>query len=448
MAMRSQLDTSMYRGMGSGNTSLGEIMSVVTGVRDMARSAKENRKKDKEDEDLQYVNSVVGKYMQGYNGDPVDGSQRKQGAYNEIMTSRPELSRYTMPMQEKDTTGLQTYQKNELGMQNDRLTIDNSKEVLKQNQRTNIDAETKRKIERSMEAAQKLSEVQDEFGYGKVLQDYGDVLGEIDPYYQNYATSQNPATAFWRSKAGEMKQKKLTKETREIEDRDYTMDKGEAELLKLKSEANENNANASKYYNDAKKEKEGSKRNDMFLSKIDNTLRNDTFVKNYTDQLGYAGNTVSLLMSDNPVANQAAKTQLARLSGEVGVLTDRDIERFGGSKAVMSKAKQAATEALNGKLTYENRQFLLAVAQRFEENARLKLDERLNNIALGQSTAFGIPYESIMPLIQSYGSGKMASPSTPAAPTQQAGPKPGDMDEGYVFKGGNPADPNNWELVK
>lgn len=34
-----------------------------------------------------------------------------------------------------------------------------------------------------------------------------------------------------------------------------------------------------------------------------------------------------------------------------------------------------------------------------------------------------------------------------AAPTMQGGPKPGVIEDGHRFKGGNPADPNNWEKL-
>lgn len=35
-----------------------------------------------------------------------------------------------------------------------------------------------------------------------------------------------------------------------------------------------------------------------------------------------------------------------------------------------------------------------------------------------------------------------------AAPAPQGGPAPGTVEDGHVFKGGNPADPNNWEVVR
>lgn len=142
---------------------------------------------------------------------------------------------------------------------------------------------------------------------------------------------------------------------------------------------------------------------DRALVQIDKTLRNDYVVKQRTEQLQYAKNTLDLLNSDNPVANQASKTQLARLSGEVGVLTDKDTERFGGSKAVLAKIGQATKEAMTGRLSNENKKFLTDLAETFHEAARRSLNERLGELAQGQSEAFEVPIERITPLVNAYG---------------------------------------------
>jgi hypothetical protein len=39
---------------------------------------------------------------------------------------------------------------------------------------------------------------------------------------------------------------------------------------------------------------------------------------------------------------------------------------------------------------------------------------------------------------------EQAAPSSAATP-QSSGPKAGDIEDGYRFKGGNPADPKSWE---
>lgn len=37
---------------------------------------------------------------------------------------------------------------------------------------------------------------------------------------------------------------------------------------------------------------------------------------------------------------------------------------------------------------------------------------------------------------------------TPEAPAAPGGPQPGQVENGYRFKGGNPADPSAWEKVQ
>lgn len=154
----------------------------------------------------------------------------------------------------------------------------------------------------------------------------------------------------------------------------------------------------------AKEDKKKKETENKYLIQIDKTLRNDYLVKQRSEQLQYAANTLALLHSDNPVANQAAKTQLARLAGEVGVLTDRDVERFGGSKALLSKLNQAIAETTTGKLSKENKAFLTDVADSFYKAAQNSLNDRLDIIAAGQSEAFNVPIDRIKPLVAAYSS--------------------------------------------
>lgn len=142
---------------------------------------------------------------------------------------------------------------------------------------------------------------------------------------------------------------------------------------------------------------------DKTLVQIDKTLRSDYIVKQRTTQLQYAQNTLDLLNSENPVANAAARTQIARLSGEVGVLTDRDIARFGGSEAFTSKLNQAIEKAMSGRLTKENKAFLIDVAATFKSASETSLNDRLVELAQGQSDAFEVPIDRIAPLINAYG---------------------------------------------
>ena len=221
MPIRSQLDTSVYKGNGGNTTSFGDIMSLVSGIAGMAKASRQSKKTDKEDEDIRYINEITGKHMQGYDGqDPDELYNRRQRAYNEILSSRPELNQYVMPLQDTDMSARNTVEQNALKLQRDRATLDNDKVNLDRNKRTNEDEIQKQKFARYDAAANALSDVSDDFGYNKVLQDYSDVLGEINPYYQNYATSEDGPTKFWREHAGRVKQQKLTAAEKQILDAD------------------------------------------------------------------------------------------------------------------------------------------------------------------------------------------------------------------------------------
>ena len=90
--------------------------------------------------------------------------------------------------------------------------------------------------------------------------------------------------------------------------------------------------------------------------------------KKLTERQQYADSaqeTLNLAKNGNPISAEAAKTQIARLAGEVGVLTDRDVERFGGSKAITARVAQAAQQAQDGTLTEENAKYLQGIVDAF-----------------------------------------------------------------------------------
>lgn len=237
MPIRSQLDTSMYRGSGN-NATIGDILSIVNTIRGAAQSRRDREKLQKEEDDLKFVNSTVGKYMQGYAGnDPDDLYQRRQGAYNEILTQRPELQSYVGKSQDADMKGQLEADKNALDLQNDQATLDTGRATLAGVQQDNLKAQMEWKMKRATDATQGLSNVSDQFGFSKWRDDYSDVVGDkITPYYEDFVNSSNPADVFWRDGAGQVKQKRLTKEEREIEDRDLLVREKESGIGKNNAE--------------------------------------------------------------------------------------------------------------------------------------------------------------------------------------------------------------------
>lgn len=88
--------------------------------------------------------------------------------------------------------------------------------------------------------------------------------------------------------------------------------------------------------------------------------------------------TLRDMVNGNPITQEAAKTFAARASGEVGALSDQDRAAYGGTKAILSKINQIATQAASGELTEENKKFMIELADKFEQAGRRDLSARLD----------------------------------------------------------------------
>lgn len=96
------------------------------------------------------------------------------------------------------------------------------------------------------------------------------------------------------------------------------------------------------------------------------------------------------LLAGGPISQEAAKTAIARLSGEVGNLTENDINRFGGSSAVTSKISQLFTKAAEGTLTAANRKELNNIVDAFDRGLKTSMDSLTNDIASQGAAVLGI----------------------------------------------------------
>jgi hypothetical protein len=169
------------------------------------------------------------------------------------------------------------------------------------------------------------------------------------------------------------------------------------------------------------------------------------------DAASGAQNLVKLAAS-NPIAAGAAASRMARASGEVGVLTDHDIARFGGSKAFADRMKAFVQGAESGTMTRENIAFMTDLAEAMKTNAKTERNKviqrnvsQYTNIwggdyASNVADLTGLPVEDISDIL--------ANPdSSPAAQGKPSIPA-GTVEDGFKFKGGDPSDQKNWEAVK
>lgn len=91
---------------------------------------------------------------------------------------------------------------------------------------------------------------------------------------------------------------------------------------------------------------------------------------------------------DNPILLGAVQTQLPRLMGEVGVLTDKDVGRFGGSQALLAKGKQVIEKAVEGTLDEDNIAFMKRITAIMEKRAGELGKKRIDDI-IGSRVAVG-----------------------------------------------------------
>jgi len=146
-------------------------------------------------------------------------------------------------------------------------------------------------------------------------------------------------------------------------------------------------------------ERRKSERGQNVRDKIINDFNKDAAVKKLVEQESGAVNALNLINLQNPVADEAVKTFLARASGEVGNLARSEQERFGGSPAVKNRIQRLLTKSSVGTLPSEDRQFLREIASAMQKNSRNRLKERAGVISKQKSKAFDMNQADVLDLI-------------------------------------------------
>lgn len=116
------------------------------------------------------------------------------------------------------------------------------------------------------------------------------------------------------------------------------------------------------------------------LRQITNDFKTTDLYKKTVQTLSVADNITDLIAasnnSNNAVAANSARTQLARMSGEVGAMSDSDIERSGGSPSIKESAKRYTNLQKTGApISKRDAAEIAEVARIYETNARRKLNE-------------------------------------------------------------------------
>lgn len=91
-----------------------------------------------------------------------------------------------------------------------------------------------------------------------------------------------------------------------------------------------------------------------------------------------AGNLLELAKKQ-PAARGAAVRRLARAAGDKGVLSDKDVDDFGGSDAVLDRLERIATSATSGTLPEDDAKFLKDIADKIGAASRERLATHTDN---------------------------------------------------------------------
>lgn len=105
----------------------------------------------------------------------------------------------------------------------------------------------------------------------------------------------------------------------------------------------------------------------------------DPFYKSNLEGVDSADKALSMLQMGSSVADAMAKFNIAKIGQSVGVLTDQDVAILaGGDKSLEGRMKQAWNNAMEGKLTEENRQGFTEVLHKLRERAVANVNERVS----------------------------------------------------------------------
>jgi hypothetical protein len=126
---------------------------------------------------------------------------------------------------------------------------------------------------------------------------------------------------------------------------------------------------------------------DKYTVSVVNTISKDKIMSNSTMALNEINIALDILEAGNPVGDKAIVNFLARATGEVGALTEGDKEAFKGSSEITAKIKQLyQTYLADGKLTEENRQYLISFAKDMQDGNRRNKARRLEELADQKAT--------------------------------------------------------------
>lgn len=123
-------------------------------------------------------------------------------------------------------------------------------------------------------------------------------------------------------------------------------------------------------------------------------------VKNERQRLEGVSTVKSLLETGGPISQSVAQFQIARLAQGAGVLTDRDVQRLGGSRALQNRVESFVNTILEGKpLTPSDTAELLDIVNLFDTRLNEQLQEKAQQFAEGRAKALKQPVGEVLDVL-------------------------------------------------
>ena len=162
------------------------------------------------------------------------------------------------------------------------------------------------------------------------------------------------------------------------------------------------NAETRQINRELKEDDRENKRSEQRMAKNVRALEaynKDPNTRKLIERQNTASNAEALLEMENPIADSAVGTQLARMAGEVGNLTENDIARFNGSPDLVSRAKKFASKNVSGLITESDRQLLKEMVVVFKQKNNQSELRQAKNFAAQYGRAYDLPESELIQIL-------------------------------------------------
>ena len=352
--IRSQLDPNVYSGFRRNGNTIGDLLnmvklgtSVYSGVRGVQDDIQTRRKKKQDASDSEYLNTVFGKHLQGWDGSQDDFMTRSQAAIGEVVSTRPELYSSVVDEINQGFKRQQEAQAQGLDTKEQLLDIDKKTEEIKKSQLNRKVKELELGLKQNEIIGQYMADAKDPQSYKSGilhLKRLG-ISTALPDTFEEFA--QNPNQYYdWIAADKQRREKQIADIESSMKKSQLTEQQYETKMKEIELEylPREKELGLREKAADIEKPKSQNDLKIWMRAKSDIDRKH----KPINSMISTANMVISALESGNPAAIEPIKTKIMRMYGEVGTMTDKDINRAGGNPAVKSKIQRWISKGMKG----------------------------------------------------------------------------------------------------